>query len=46
MGALRMNVVTVDNRPTAYVCRDFACLTPATDADTLRGQLETLGRHE
>jgi len=27
-------------RPTAYVCRNFACQVPATDAETLRRQLE------
>jgi hypothetical protein len=25
--------------PTAYVCRDFACLTPASSADELAAQL-------
>jgi uncharacterized protein YyaL (SSP411 family) len=28
------------DQSTAYVCRDFACLTPATSADELSGQLE------
>jgi uncharacterized protein YyaL (SSP411 family) len=26
-------------QPTAYVCRDFACLTPVTSADELASQL-------
>jgi uncharacterized protein len=29
----------LDGRPTAYVCRNFACRTPVTDADALRAQL-------
>ena len=29
----------VDDRPTAYVCRDFACQLPVTDPDALRDQL-------
>jgi uncharacterized protein len=28
-----------DGRPTAYVCRHFACQLPVTDADALAGQL-------
>ena len=27
------------DQPTAYVCRDFACLTPATTAEELASQL-------
>ena len=32
------------DQPTAYVCRDFACLKPATSADELLGQLEGSAR--
>jgi uncharacterized protein YyaL (SSP411 family) len=32
--------VAIDGRPTAYVCRDFVCRLPATDAVTLRAQLD------
>ena len=32
------------DQSTAYVCRDFACLTPATSADELVGQLEESAR--
>jgi uncharacterized protein YyaL (SSP411 family) len=28
-----------DGRPTAYVCRDFACRLPVTDAEALAGEL-------
>ena len=31
-----------DGRPTAYVCRDFSCQAPATDARELDGQLRDL----
>jgi uncharacterized protein YyaL (SSP411 family) len=30
----------IDGRPTAYVCRDFACNLPVTDAKALTEQLE------
>jgi hypothetical protein len=35
LGRTRLN-----GRPTAYVCRDFACQAPVTDADALREQLQ------
>jgi hypothetical protein len=28
-----------EGRPTAYVCRDFACREPVTSADGLAGQV-------
>ncbi|MBI2780256.1 MAG: thioredoxin domain-containing protein [Chloroflexi bacterium] len=31
--------VRVDDRPTAYICRDFACRMPVTDPEALRDQL-------
>jgi uncharacterized protein YyaL (SSP411 family) len=31
-----------DNRATAYVCRKFSCLAPATSPDELDGQLDEL----
>ena len=30
----------VDGRPTAYVCRDYACELPVVEADALRAQLD------
>jgi hypothetical protein len=30
----------VDGRPAAYVCRDFTCQAPATEAEGLRTLLE------
>ena len=32
----------VDGRATAYVCRDFACQTPATSAKQLEEQLRSV----
>jgi uncharacterized protein YyaL (SSP411 family) len=32
----------VDGKPAAYVCRNYACELPATDAGTLAGQLDRL----
>lgn len=31
----------IDNRPTAYVCRNFVCNLPVNSADELRNQLES-----
>jgi uncharacterized protein YyaL (SSP411 family) len=28
--------IPIDGRPTAYLCRDFACRLPVTDPDALR----------
>jgi uncharacterized protein YyaL (SSP411 family) len=33
----------VDGRPTAYVCRDYACDLPVTDATALARQLDAAG---
>ena len=32
--------VSIDGLPTAYLCRQFTCRLPVTDAAALRGQLE------
>ena len=32
--------IAIDGRPTAYVCRGFACQMPVTSAEALRSQLE------
>ena len=32
-----------DGSPTAYVCREFSCLEPTTDGDSLAGQLDRMG---
>ncbi|HET7473781.1 MAG TPA: thioredoxin domain-containing protein [Candidatus Limnocylindrales bacterium] len=34
--------VALDGRPTAYLCRQFVCRLPVTDADALRAQLEAM----
>jgi uncharacterized protein YyaL (SSP411 family) len=33
--------VAIDGHPTAYVCREFVCRLPVTDAAALREQLDT-----
>jgi uncharacterized protein YyaL (SSP411 family) len=33
----------VDGKPTAYVCRDYACELPVTDRAALARQLDALG---
>jgi uncharacterized protein len=38
--ALLHDRVTVDGRPTAYVCRDFVCRLPVTDSLALREELD------
>ena len=30
----------VDDKPAAYICRDFVCQVPVTDTERLREQLE------
>ena len=35
-------MTTRDGRPTAYVCRDFSCQAPTTEARELDGQLSNL----
>jgi uncharacterized protein YyaL (SSP411 family) len=32
----------IDGRPTAYLCRKFACRLPVTDPEALRGELQRL----
>jgi uncharacterized protein YyaL (SSP411 family) len=39
---LLANRTRLDGRPTAYVCRNFACRLPVTDPDALREQLTEL----
>ena len=35
--------VRIDDRPTAYVCRNFACRLPVTDPAALAAQLAEIG---
>ena len=30
---------TIDNKPTAYICRNYACQLPTTNPDTMLSQL-------
>ncbi len=32
----------VDDRATAYLCRNFSCLAPVTETDKLRKELDAL----
>jgi hypothetical protein len=34
--------IRIKGQPTAYVCRDFACRLPVTDAESLRFELDEL----
>ena len=36
---LLLDRVAIDDRPTAYVCRDFVCRLPVTDPEALRAEL-------
>jgi uncharacterized protein YyaL (SSP411 family) len=38
---LLANRPMVDNRPTAYVCENFACREPVTDAGAFEAMLQT-----
>lgn len=38
--ALLMGKTSIDNKSTAYVCRNYTCLTPVTTAEGLAAQLE------
>jgi uncharacterized protein YyaL (SSP411 family) len=35
----------IDGRPTAYLCRDFACRLPVTDPEALRAEFERAASH-
>ena len=38
------NRTLVDDRPTAYVCRGYACDRPVTEPDALSDQLENAAK--
>lgn len=39
LSSLTEGKVSMNGRPTAYVCENFACKSPVTDAEALRAQL-------
>ena len=36
--------LAIDGRPTAFVCRSFACRLPVTEPDALRAELRAAGQ--